>query len=975
MRFAALAGAVCGVLWSLTPCRLFFLPALAADQPKAAVQAPSFETDVQPILKVHCARCHGQKPRKAGLDLSRRDGVFKGGDSGPAVVAGQAEASLLYRMLHEGKMPPKKKDRLPAAKVEIIRRWIAAETAAGGRKAVAAVTESAVTPLLLLHCTVCHGGRKREAGLDLRTRASMLKGGRSGPALLPGHPEQSLLLKKVHGAEMPPFQLMMKVSVKPMAADEIEKLERWIAAGAPAAPAGPDIATTDPDPLVTDADRNFWAFRPPPPVVVPRVRDAGRVSNPVDAFILKKLEEKGLAPAAEADRLTLLRRAFVDLTGLLPEPAEVQAFLADRRPDAYERLIDRLLASPRYGERWGRYWLDVAGYADSDGHFADPVRMFGYRYRDYVIRSFNADKPYDRFLVEQIAGDELADYEHAKVITPELMDNLVATGFLRQTPDGTNPNELNYVPERLDVIADEMEVFGSAVLGLTVKCARCHDHKYDPIPTRDYYRLLAIFKGAYDEHDWLKPVYRNLPHVTAEEKQKQQAHNRPYQEQIRPLREAISASTELLRQKYREEILAKMAKPWRAGLRRLLSIPAERRTKVLKYLLGKLEQRLRLDNEGLKQRDAEFRKVADETDKKIEAFQDRMLIGGPAIRALWDRGEPSPTFIYRQGDFQKPGRLVGPGVPSVLTDGHTPFVVQPPWPGANKTGRRLALARWLTRPDHPLTARVMVNRIWKHHFGRGLVATLDNFGHTGARPTHPELLDWLAREFVHKGWSVKVVHRLLMTSRTYRQASARRPELEKADPENRLLARMPLQRKGAEALYDTLLQVSGRLDLRPFDAPDPVDVRPEGLVTPVGTPRGWRRSVYVRQRRKELPTLLDNFDFPQMTPNCIERITSTVASQALTLMNGGLVHRLAGAFAERVSAEAGPDPGRQIERAYWTALARPPTPEERAASLQALAELTQAWGKQNLPGPDPHRRALATYCHMLLNSAAFLTVD
>src|SRR5262249_19001895 len=300
--------------------------------------------------------------------------------------------------------------------------------------------------------------------------------------------------------------LMMKVSVLPMPADAVGRLERWIAAGAPAAAAGPDVATTEPDPLVTDADRNFWAFRPPQPVAVPsgvmptalrgheagpamptQSRGHGTRRNPVDAFILQKLEEKGLTPSPEADPLTLLRRASVDLTGLLPEPDEVRAFLADRRPDAYERVIDRLLASPRYGERWGRYWLDAAGYADSDGHFSDVVRQSSFRYRDYVIRSFNADKPYDRFLLEQLAGDELANYENAKVVTPELMDNLVATGFLRLAPDGTNPTELNYVPERLDVIADELEIFGSAVLGLTVKCARCHDHKYDPIPTRDYY--------------------------------------------------------------------------------------------------------------------------------------------------------------------------------------------------------------------------------------------------------------------------------------------------------------------------------------------------------------------------------------------------------------------------------------------------------------------------------------------------------
>jgi hypothetical protein len=863
------------------------------------------------------------------------------------------------------------------------------------------VTQPEITHLLLLHCTVCHGGRTREAGLDLRTRAAMLKGGKSGPALVPGHPEQSLILKKVRGGEMPPFLQIMKVNVKPLTADQVERLAQWIALGAPEAPDEADAAA-GPDPSVTDEDRSFWAFRPPAPVIVPTVQAARRVRNPVDAFLQKKLEENGLTLGPEADRLTLMRRAYLDLIGLLPAPDEIQSFLADPDPSAYERLIDRLLASPRYGERWGRYWLDLAGYADSEGHFADPVRPFAYRYRDYVIRSFNADKPYDRFLIEQIAGDELADYEHAPTITQEITDNLVATGFLRLVPDGTNPPELNSVSERLDVIADELEVFCSAVLGLTIQCARCHDHKYDPIPQSDYYRLAAVFKGAFDEYDWLRPYERGLPQITAEENQKMHAHNRPLSIKLRALQAELDQLADPLRQKLREEALAKLPEVLRADLRRMLATPPDKRDAVQKYLAEKFEKELRYDVSELVGRSDEFRKAFEEISRKMEPFQNRLLTGAP-ILALWDRGDPSPTYVYRQGDPEKPARVVGPGVPSVLTDGRTPFVVESPWPGARKTGRRLALAQWLVRPEHPLTARVMVNRIWKHHFGRGLVATLANFGHTGARPSHPELLDWLAREFIHpspqplspegradpesplsprgrgvgvRGWSVKAMHRLLMTSAAYRQSSARTPILEKADPENRLLGRMPLKRMEAEVLYDALLQVALRLDTRSLDPPDPVEVRPDGLVTPIGTERGWRRSIYVLQRRKELPTLLESLDFPQMTPNSIERVQTTVASQALNLMNDALVRELAGAFACRVAKEAGNDPARRIERAYWIALSRPPTPEERTVGVGALAELTQAWAKQSRPGRgEPADRALATFCHTLLNSAAFLTVD
>jgi cytochrome c553 len=975
---------------TLLVCAGLALAGTATPDGRAAPPAPAprFETDVLPILQAHCTRCHGDTPRKAGLNLSSREGAFQGSESGPVIVPGKVEDSLLWKMLRDGKMPPGKRDRLPDAEMETIRRWIEAGATSADRSAAAPVTQREITHLMLLHCKVCHGGRTREAGLDLRTRAGMLKGGKSGPALVPGHPEQSLVVKRVRAGEMPPFLRIMQANVKPLTADQVERLSQWIALGAPEAPAETDVAA-GPDPSVTDKDRGFWSFRPPAPVVVPAVQDARRLRNPVDAFLQKKLEENGLTLGPEADRLTLMRRACLDLTGLLPEPDEIESLLADRAPGAYERLIDRLLASPRYGERWGRYWLDLAGYADSDGHFADSVRPFAYRYRDYVIRSFNADKPYDRFLLEQIAGDELADYEHAPVVTQEIMDNLVATGFLRLAPDGTNPPELNSVPERLDVIADELEVFSSAVLGLTVQCARCHDHKYDPIPQRDYYRLAAVFKGAFDEYDWLRPHERVLGYLTAEETRKLHAHNAALGAPLAVLRKELEQVAQPLREKYREEALAKLPEVLRADLRKMLATPPDKRDAVQKYLAEKFEKGLRFGVAELMELDTAFRKVAEENARKAEPLDNRLL-RGPTILALWDRGDPSPSYVYRQGNPEKPGPVVGPGVPSVLTDGRTPFVVQPPWPGAKKTGRRLALARWLVRPEHPLTARVMVNRVWQHHFGRGLVATPANFGRSGARPTHPELLDWLAREFGDRGCSVKALHRLLMTSAAYRQSSARTAILEKADPENRLLGRMPLRRMEAEVLYDTLLQVARRLDPRPLDPPDGVAVRPDGLVTPVGTERGWRRSIYVLQRRKELPTLLESFDFPQMTPNCIGRVQTTVASQALNLMNDALVRQLAGALADRLAREAGADPSGRVERVYRIALSRPPTTEERTVGVRALAELTRAWAKvgpASRAGPrlvplgsrdlqeDPGGRALATFCHALLNSAAFLTVD
>jgi hypothetical protein len=905
---------------------------------KASAPALSFERDVRPLLQAKCWRCHGEKTPKGDLDLRTRAGLLKGGESGPAIVPGAPEKSLLYEKVHQGAMPPKKQDRLSGAEVALLRRWIAAgaesrpgQTGEEERTPKAAVTQHDVTPILLRRCTVCHGLHRREGGLDLRSKTAMLRGGKSGPALVPGAPEESRVIQKIRAGQMPPRDRLVEASVKPIEPAETAVLARWIALGAPEVALAPDVATTSPDPLVSDQDRQFWAFQPPRDVPVPAVNQTRRVRNPIDAFIVQKLEQNGLSLAPEADRITLMRRASFDLTGLPPEPAEVRAFVADRAPDAYERMIDRLLASPRYGERWGRFWLDVAGYADSEGkREQDLPRPDAWRYRDYVIRAFNADKPCDRFLLEQLAGDELADYEHAPEITDELYDNLVATGFLRMAPDATWANITDFTLDRLEVIADEIDVLGSAVLGLTLKCARCHSHKFDPLPQRDYYRLVDVFKGAYDEYDWLKPDIRpglgpvsqdvrggrHLPFVTSRERRAWEEHNARLQREIDALRAAL---------------------------------------------------------------DRKATKESQETATQVNTLEAQRL-PEPRIRALWDRGQPSPTYIYRRGDPLSPGRLVGPGVPSVLTDGKTPFEVKPLWPGAKKTGRRLAFARWLIRSDHPLTARVAVNRLWKHHFGTGIVKTLGNFGKAGAPPSHPELLDWLAREFVRRGWSQKAMHRLMMTSSTYRQGSTATADAQKRDPDNALYSRMPLVRLDAEALYDTLLLVAGRLDERRFGPADAVEARPDGLVTPAGSARGWRRLIYVRQSRKQLPTHLENFDYPQMNPNCIERRDSTVAPQALHLMNNALVHHLAERFALRVYREAGRDPAKQIERVYWIALSRPPRDAERHVGLDALEMLAAQWTKHRAAGAHPDRdaasrKALTTFCHAIVNSASFLYVD
>jgi mono/diheme cytochrome c family protein len=972
----------------------------AQESAQSAADAARHENEILTILRSKCVRCHGGEAPKAELDLSSTNGLFRGGESGAVVVPGKPGESLLYEKVRDGEMPPEKKDPLTDKELEALRRWIEsgdrsrAGTASGS--AAATVTQHDVVPILLRRCTTCHGARRQEASLDLRSTAGMLRGGKSGPAIVPGQPDESLLVKKILAGDMPPRDRLVEASVKPIEPAECEVIARWIAGGAPEVAVEPDVATASDDPLVTDQDREFWAFQPPRRVAVPPVSDAAQIRNPIDAFVLDKLTANGLTLSSDASRATLLRRASLDLTGVPPDPDEVEAFLADQAPDAYEKMIDRLLDSPRYGERWARIWLDVAGYADSEGkREQDLPRPHAWRYRDYVIRSLNADKPYDRFLMEQLAGDELVDCEHAPEITQEIYDNLVATGFLRMAPDATWANITGYVDDRLEVIADEIDVLGSAVMGLTLKCARCHSHKFDPIPQRDYYRLAAIFKGAFDENDWLKPDVRpgvgplsqdilparHLPHVTTAERRAWEENNLRIERSIGESKSALDRQAETLRGKYLEERMAQLPEALRADLRAMLTTAADKRDAVQAYLAEKFEAHLRINDERLQSLDSAYKALSEETARQVKALEAQRT-PEPSIHALWDRGEPSPTYIYRRGESQNPGRLVGPGVPSVLTDGRTPFDVQPPWQGAKATGRRLAFARWLVRPDHPLTARVMVNRLWKHHFGTGIVKTLGNFGKAGSPPTHPALLDWLAVQFVERGWSQKAVHRLMMTSATYRQASTVTSAHEKLDAENALYSRMPLVRLDAEQLYDALLAVAGRLDETRFGPGDAVQLRADGLLTPVGTERGWRRLIYVNQMRKQIPTHLENFDYPQMNPNCVERRDSTVAPQALHLLNNGMVRQLAEQFAARVAREAGTDPAKQIDRVSLIALARRPSDEERSVGLDALVRLRQESARHATPSdastpvPDEaSREALTTFCHAIMNSAAFLYVD
>ena len=962
-----------------------------------AEENPTFEKDIGPIFQKKCVSCHNASNQKGELDLTTPFGLFKGGESQSTLVSGDLESSYLYELVHSRMMPPDGEgEPLTDAEIHKIEVWIKNKTPfADGTDpasfiAASEVNQHDIQPIMLLRCTVCHGNRRQEGGLDLRTKASMLKGGASGPAIILGKPEESLIIKRMAAEEMPPRDKLLPSGVKVMPGNEVDLLKRWIELSGPEVDVAPDIATVNDDPLVSEEDREYWAFRKPIRPALPATNE-DVAYNAIDLFVLRKQREAGLEMSVEASRGILIRRVYFDLTGLPPSPEEVDAFAKDDSPNAYEEMVERVLALPAYGERWARYWLDAAGYADSEGkRSADPIRKSAWRYRDYVIRAFSKDLPYSEFLRQQIAGDELLDYSDPEKITDQHVDNLVATGFLRMAPDGTGSDVVNSVAERMEVVADEIDIFSSTVLGLTMKCARCHTHKYDPIPQRDYYRLMAVFQGAYDVHDWLKPTAvpgqsngvmsnRTLMVSPPELLAEVEKHNKQKQTAIDLQNARLKKLQAKLQAEYLEKGLAALPEVIRADVKVAFATDINDHNEIQRYLHEKFQDALELSDKALKA-DKVFAALTKEVDETVKVLEEEKR-ETPTIRALWDRGQPSPTYIYVRGDYTQSGRLVGPGVPSVLTDGKTPFELVAPEGGAVGTGRRLALANWLVDGEHPLTSRVMVNRIWSHHFGQGIVSSVDNFGKLGALPSHPELLDWLAVEFVESGWSVKHMHRLMLQSRVYRQVSGLSEELLVQDPENVLLTRMPLRRLSAEEVRDSVISVAGMLEQSRFGEPDAVNVRKDGLVTAIGKDGAYRRSVYLRQRRKEMPSWLETFDLPQMNPACQTRSTSNVAQQALYLLNSEMVRELAKQFAKRIMSETRELPV-QVERMYLNVYSRRPQQHEVELSVEALTQLKNQWEEYNNRLPENERdavdlelRALTIYGHTLLNSAGFLYVD
>ena len=951
---------------------------LAGGSIASAGTLPTFAENVQPILEANCLVCHGADAPQQGLDLRTAPAILRGGNSGPAIEIGSSTKSLLVERIVAGTMPPGDA-KLAESEIEVIRRWIDEGAAREAAKlGLELVTERDVLPIFQARCVACHGKREQRGGLDLRTQQARLKGGKSGPALVPGKADESLIIQKVEADEMPPADIQHLYAVRKPTAAEVATLRKWVVAGAPAVPE--EDASEDPARHLSPDDRKHWAFLPPARPNVPRVKHQESATNPIDAFLLRKLEEKGLAYSEQAAPATLLRRAYLDLTGMPPTPREVESYIEDDPADRYQRLIERLLSSPDYGERWARHWLDVAGYIDTEG-FGEgaPLRPHSWRFRDYVIRAFNEDKPFDEFLTEQIAGDELAPWKD-KEATPEIVSRLAATGFLRTAEDPTWEIGFAFLGERMNLIADEVQILGSGVLGLTMGCARCHDHKYDPITQRDYYALGAILQTAYDPYDWLQPKDRRLSVALESEKKELEEFNAPLKADKERLEKSLKEKEAPYRARLLEERLSRLPEAAREDLRGLSKIPEEERTEIQKYLSKKFKQTLAISTRALKQEFEAFKTIAEPIEKQIREIS-KKLKPEPGVRAMVDMGgEPSTSYILRRGSALNPGRPVAPGVPAVLTGHVAPYEVTAPWPGSDSSGRRLALARWLTDPNHPLTARVMVNRVWMRHFGRGIVASAGDFGRMGTPPSHPELLDWLAAEFVRGGWSVKHMHRLMMTSAAYRQASRKHDPAR--DPENVLLSRMTMRRMDAEQLYDSILKVTGRLDPKRFGPPEDLAVDEGGESKAVGSTEGYRRAVYTLQKPHTPITLLAAFDFPQMMPNCIERGRSNVPTQALQLMNSDSMWELSRYMAGRIIDDVGGGRQAQVKAVFMGTLSRSPTEFEMRESLAALGELRRHWperlknDRRDAPIESTARwLALANLCHTLLNSAEFAFID
>lgn len=931
--------------------------------------------------------------------------------------------------------------------------------------------ETDIRPLLKTHCFHCHGERGVvEGNLDLRLRRFLVKGGDSGAAIVPENERESLLLQRVTDGEMPPGD------DKKLSADEIAVIAAWIRDGAPTVTTEPEQLSGD---YFTPQERNWWAFQPVQRPQMPPSTPLG--TTPIDALVLAQLKAN-TTPAADfapqADRVTLIRRLYLDMLGVPPTPEQVDRFVGDRRPGAWERLIERVLASPLYGERWARHWLDAAGYADSEGYTEeDPVRANAFQYRDYVIRAFNTNKSYADFLIEQLAGDELVGYPQSG-FREEFAETLAATGFLRMAPDGTASGGGDQNLARNQMVADTLQIVGTSMLGITLHCAQCHDHRYDPIPQRNYYEMRAIFEPAFDWKNWRAPNDRRVSLYTEAEKKtradieaRAQEVDQQRQERVdyyidktlehellmvaaelrEPLRQAFKtpaaertdeqkklldehtnvgkitagslylydrrrdARAKDLDQKkaqlldialnqLREKTLAELPEDVRDAAQAALKLAEDQRNEAAKTLLqshpaltateetlGQFNAQAAAEIERYTTAAAEIRKFQIRTE--LQEFTDEAKKIRDTIpteyflRITSEIPDKVPaTFVFHRGDHDQPQEEVQPRGLAIL-DG--PLLDKDDAESLATSGRRLAFARHLTSGDHPLVARAFVNRLWGHHFGRGIVSTKGDFGYLGQRPTHPQLLDWLASEFVDSGWDIKHMHRLILTSRVYRQSAVASESAVQADPENRWLGRWPLRRLESEVVRDAMLAVAGRLSHKMYGVPVPVmedevgqiilgienldgERKPTNPIPLHG--EQYRRSIYVQVRRSRPLGVMESFDIPDLAPNCPDRPSSTVATQSLMMMNSDFAIQMADDMAQRLQAAHPDDLSAQVQLAWRLTMGSQPSDQQRKRSLEFVARQTAAFQAADVD-KTPANAALSTYCQALLGSNAFLYIE
>lgn len=772
-----------------------------------------------------------------------------------------------------------------------------------------------IQPIFAKRCFSCHGPDKAEGGLRLNRREAALAELESGEhAVVPGQPDKSAMLARVSSDDE---SVRMPPEGSPLTAAQVELIRRWIAQDAPW--------------------ELHWAFQPPRPQTPPAVQNSGWARTPLDAFVLARLEQHGLRPAAQADKTVLLRRAYYGLTGLPPTPEEADAFLADTSDGAFEKVVDRLLDSTHYGEQWARHWLDLVRYAETNSFERDGVKPNAWRYRDYVIRSFNADKPYDQFIREQLAGDELETVSN---------DSIIATGYYRLGLWDDEPSDP--LQARYDELDDIVATTGQVFLGLTINCARCHDHKIDPIPQADYYRLLSFFHALRPYGTRADQKSFNQTDISAP---KLRAKHERLESAISELREPVT--------QIEERAIAKMP-----GEDQRKAETRERK----KLLQEKLQQHL--SDEDWR----EYSSLKSRLDS-LQAEQKDLPPREMALSIARSFETAPPTHVLVRGNAHLPGDLVVPGFPRIFDAPDPVFATDAE--DSPAAGRRLTLARWIGSPDNMLTARVLVNRVWQHHFGRGIVRSPNNFGQLGEPPTHPELLDWLAAEFIRQGWRLKPLHRLIMSSSAYQMSSRANPDALAKDPRNDLFWRFDMRRLSAEELRDSIHAVTGKLNPKMYGPGFYPEISQEVLAGQSRPGEGWgksspeeqaRRSIYIHVKRSLITPVLASFDFPDPDGSCDARFATTQPSQALAMLNGDFVNRQAVEFAKRLRFDAGTDTANQVRRALRLALCRNPEPKEVERGVALLARLQREHGVSA-------EAALDYYCLLVVNLNEFVYLD